>query len=446
MAETSSLALEPSPPADVPRLSDSPAPLIGFGVLVVLLFFGAFGVWAALSPLDGAVVGDGVVNVEGNRKTVADLEGGIVREVAVKEGAHVNAGDVLVLLDDQRLQAQVDIYHQQIAVDRATQARLAAELAGAETIAFPADLLSASEPYVKQAVASQTAAFEARRTDLTGAQQVLQRKIDDLEAQIAGQQGQQSAITAQLTSIATEQKDLKGLIDTGLTTRQRSLDLERSAASLEGDLATAVATIASDQQNIAENQQQITQLINDQRAQVASDLNDIQSKLLDLGPSLATAEAALARATIRSPYEGKVVNLRVFSTGAVIPPNGPVLDIVPDRSGLVVDTKIRVEDISDVKPGADAEIHFTDYTRMYVPIIRGKVITVSADRLTDDRTGAAYYLAQVVANPSDLANGPDISLYPGMSAQVMVTTRRRSALEYMVGPLFAAYDGAFRQN
>lgn len=428
------------------RPSDSPARLIAFGLAVVALFFGAFGFWAALSPLDGAVVGDGVVTVDGNRKTVADLEGGIVRSVAVREGAHVDIGDVLVQLDDQKLRAQVDLYRQQIAVAKATEARLSAEYSGATEISFPPELLAGTEPYQAQAVASQKAAFEARRTDLLGAQQVLLRKIDDLRAQIAGQEGQQDAITAQIKSIATEQATLKGLLDAGLTTSERSLDLERASASMEGDRSAAAAAIASAQQNIAEDEQQIAQLINDQRAQAASDLNDVRARLLDLGPSLATAEAELARSTIRSPYEGKVVNLRVFSTGAVIPPNGPVLDIVPDRSELVVDAKIRVEDIADVRPGADAELHFTDYTRMYVPMVRGKVVTVSADRLTDERTGAAYYMAQVVADPTDLARSRDISLYPGMPAQVMVTTRKRSALEYLVGPLFAAYDGAFRQN
>src|SRR5579871_167657 len=130
------------PAAEALRPSESPARLIVFGLVIIALFFGAFGIWAALSPLDGAVVGDGVVNVDGNRKTVADLEGGIVREVAVKEGAHVDVGDVLVQLDDQKLLAQVDIYAQQIAVARATEARLIAELGGAPQIDFPPDLLA----------------------------------------------------------------------------------------------------------------------------------------------------------------------------------------------------------------------------------------------------------------------------------------------------------------
>jgi len=145
-------------------------------------------------------------------------------------------------------------------------------------------------------------------------------------------------------------------------------------------------------------------------------LGDTESKLLDLGPSVANAQAVLARTIVRSPYSGKVVGLKVFSTGAVVAPGGTILDIVPDGTDLIVEAKIRVEDISDVHPGSDAEIHFTTYKKLYVPTLRATITTVSADRLTDERSGIAYYLAQLVVDPSDLARNGQISLYPGMPA------------------------------
>ena len=446
MADTAASPLQIAGSAEPARVSDSIKGTIRLGLLIVVLFFGVFGGWAALSPLDGAIVGEGVVTVEGNRKSVEHLEGGIVKQIKVREGDHVAAGDILVVLDDERLKAQVDIVTQQLVVARATEARLIAELDDQPAVKFPDDLAGGQQDFIKRAVASQTAEFDARHTALLGQQEVLQHRIDDLRQQIIGKQARQKSVEAQLASIREEEDSLRDLLGQGLTTRARMLDLERSAESLAADISDNLAAVASAEQNIAENQQQITQLVNDRRAQIAGDLNDVQSKLLDLGPNLSNAKASLARTIVRSPYEGKVVGLKVFSTGAVIAPGGTILDIVPDQTDLVVEAKIRVEDISDLRLGADAEIHFTTYKRMYVPTMRGKVTTVSADRLTDERTGVAYYVAQVVVDPADLTRNREISLYPGMPAQVMVTTKKRSALEYLVGPLFAAFDNAFRQD
>lgn len=429
-----------------PRLTDTMRGPVIVGLIIVIGFFGIAGGWAALSPLDGAVVGDGVVTVDGNRKTVQHLEGGIVRDILVHDGDQVKVGDILMHLDDRRLRSQVEIVSQQLVIARATEARLTAELGGAQAIAFPPDLVASSEDYVRRALLSQTQAFDARRTALLGNQSVLQHRIDDLQQQIEGKQQRQTALEAQLKSIADEQESLSGLIDQKLTTRTRTLDLERAAASVDADVSDNLAAIASAHQQIAETRQQSIQLVNDQRAQITGDLGDAEAKVLDLTPQLDAASATLARAVVYSPYEGRVVGMKVFSTGAVIPPGGAILDIVPDQTELVVTTKLNVQDIADVSPGASAELHFTSTKRMYVPMMRGKVQTISADRLTDDRTGLAYYQAQVVVDPQEVKQSTDIALYPGMPAQVMIVTKQRSALEYLLGPLFASLDGSFRQN
>jgi len=275
---------------------------------------------------------------------------------------------------------------------------------------------------------------------------VLVRRVEDLTSQIEAKRARQLASEEQLLSTTTERTSLEGLLQQGLTTRERLLQLDRAISSLKADIADSQTAITSAEENIAGIRQQIAQLSNDRRAEISSDLADVQSKILDLGPSLSNARGALERTTIRSPYEGKIVALQVFSTGAVVPPGGTILDIVPDQNALVVQARIRVEDISDLSIGAAAEVHLTTYKRLYVPTLKGKVATISADRLTDERTGAVYYMAQVVVDPEELAKQTEITLYPGMAAQVMVTTEKRTALEYLVGPLFSSFDGAFRQN
>ncbi|RYE58645.1 MAG: HlyD family type I secretion periplasmic adaptor subunit [Rhizobiaceae bacterium] len=435
-----------SAPTEVRVASDRIHGLVALGLAIVVMFFGVAGAWAALSPLDGAIVSEGIVKVEGNRKSVDQLEGGIVSRINVRDGDLVQVGDVLVELDRERLASQVDILRQQLTVAQATEARLSAELTGAQYITFPPELLRTDDSTARQALVSQRDEFEARRKALTGAESVLRIRIDNLWQQIEGKLSQEKLLNSQMDSLEAERESLKGLYTDGLTTRSRLLDLERSQTGILADIAEVQTSIASLKQSIVENEQQIEQLSNDRRAEVAGLLDQVRLTILDLGPSLANAQAALSRTVVRSPYAGRVVGLNVFSTGEVVPPGGTILEIVPIETRLIVEAKVRVEDIADLKIGAGAEIHFVSYAQLYVPMVEASVANVSADRLTDERTGAGYYLAQLVVDPTELAANPKIELYPGMPAQVMITTRRRSALEYLVGPLLASFDGALRQN
>jgi membrane fusion protein, epimerase transport system len=441
-AEMQSIAaLEPPPPAN----ASARGPII-VGILIILLFFGGFGAWAVLSPLNGAVVGEGVVSVEGNRKSVDHLEGGIVRELHVRDGDEVSVGDVLMVLDDGRPQAQVSILAQQVAVARATEARLLAERAGAAEVTFPDNLVASDLPYVSEAMASEREAFAARRESLLGSQEVLGHRIEDLNEQIAGQELRLASIDEQLTSMEGEKATLDALFAQGLSTNERVLQLERSITGLRSQRSDAATAIASARVNIAENEQQIRQLTYERRTQIATDLAAVQQRLLDLGPSLDTAEAALERVVVRSPYDGLVVGLSVFSVGEVVPAGATLLEIVPRQTSLVISTRFRVEDIADLQVGSAAEVHFTSMTRLYVPVLHGRVALISADRLTDDRTGVNYYRGEVVIDGAELAANPAVQLYPGMPATVMVTTQTRSALEYLLGPIVAAFDSAFRQG
>ena len=176
------------------------------------------------------------------------------------------------------------------------------------------------------------------------------------------------------------------------------------------------------------------------------ELRDIQSKRLDESSRLQNAVASLKRTVVRSPYSGTVVGLDVFSVGGVIRPGERILDVVPDATSLVVEAKITVQDISDVHPDMAAQVHFISYKQRVIPIIHGRVTEISADRLVDERTGTPYYVTEVAVDETDLAANPEIKLYPGMPATVMITTTERTALDYLVGPFVASFDKAFRQR
>jgi epimerase transport system membrane fusion protein len=433
-------------PARTEMPSDSAHGAVLAGWIILLVFFAGFGGWAVMAPLNGAVVGEAIVKVEGNRKSVQHLDGGVIKELRVEDGDHVKEGDILVVLDDTQLRAEFDILSQQYAMLKATEARLTAELANSDAVAFPAELTESTEPYVRTAIQAQQHEFESRRIALNGEEQILVYRISQLKEQITGNEAQEKAFGDQLASVFGEKESLADLVKQGLVTKPRILQLERTVAGLQGQVAEIRAATAAALQSIGEYSQQIAQVRKARTAEITKELSETQAKLLDVIPRLHNATVSLGRTEIRSPYAGEVVGLSVFSVGGVIGRGEKILDVVPDHTSLVVEAKVRVEDISDLRPGMAAEVHFTSYKQRTIPLIHGTVAQVSADRLTDERTGVSYYVVAVDVNKDDLAASPEIKLYPGMPATVMITTHERTALDYLVGPLVQSFDRAFREK
>jgi HlyD family type I secretion membrane fusion protein len=380
------MALKPEGP------SDSIRGVATTGWLVIVLFFGVLGTWAVTAPLNGAVVAAAVVKVDGNRKSVQHLDGGIVKELRIREGDKVKAGDVVVVLDESQARAEFEVLSQQAVVLRATEERLRAELTRATALTMPEDFRArAADAYIADIWKGQIHQFESRLAAIEGQRSVIKEKIAQLEHQIVGGDAQVKAYQSQLESTRKEIESILPLVSQGLIARPRFLQLERSAAGLEGQAADTLANIAKLRQAIAEQKQQTAQLDNDRMTEVTKDLRDTQAKLLEVIPRLMNAQAVLNRVHIRSPYAGRVVALNVFSVGGVIARGDKILDVVPDQDSLVIEAQIGVDDISDVHPNARAEVHLTAYKQRIVPIIHGDVVQVSADRLTDPKSGNPYY-------------------------------------------------------
>jgi HlyD family type I secretion membrane fusion protein len=422
--------------------SDSLAKYAAAGWITLALFFGVFGIWSLTAPLNGAVVAPAVVKVEGNRKSVQHLDGGIVKQLNVKEGDHVNAGDVLIVLDDTEARANYEVLDQQYKVLHATEARLTAEFNGESEFAPPLNV-PADEKGIWEAQRRQ---FQSEQAALDGQRRVLQEKIQQLNAQIAGDENQITAFKHESASVHQELATISPLVDKGLIAGTRRTQLQRTGYGLDGQIAETTADEARSRQAIAEQMQQIAQIENQHMTDVSKDLQDTQAKLLDVIPRLADAKAVLERTQIRSPYTGRVVGLNVFGVGSVIGKGEKILDIVPENDGLTVESRIAVEDISDVHPGMNAEVHLTAYKQRITPVINGKITDVSADRLTDERTGQPYYNVLVQVDQQELNKYPSIQLYPGMPAMVQIPTVHRTAFDYVVGPLTASFSNAFRQK
>jgi membrane fusion protein, epimerase transport system len=427
--------------------SDTARGPIVTGLVVLVAFFAGLGGWAAYAPLNGAVVAQAVVKVEGNRKSIQHLDGGIVKQLLVEEGQHVKAGQTVVVLDDTQARAMVLMLSQQYDVYRAEQARLVAERDGAAEVIFPSELEARrTNPDVRMLLDGQAKQFEIRRKALSGQTSVLQQRIQELQEQIKGSKAQRTAQMEQIVLINSELKDQLELLAKSLTVRSRVLELQRAAAALNGRSGEITGDISKSQQAIGEIELQIIQLQNDFMTDMAKDLRDVQAKILDVIPRLEAAQDVLNRTEIRSPYAGYVVGLNVFSTGGVIGRGEKIMDIVPTGNDLTVEAKVDVNDIHNLHPGMRAELHFTAYKQRVVPVIHGELIEVAADRLTDERTGVPYYTALVKVDEGELAQSKQVKLYPGMAVTVMVPTEERTALDYLLGPVMASFDQAFRQQ
>ena len=437
----------PNPMQQAPLPDESARGAIIAGLAVLVVFFFGLGGWAAFAPLNGAVVAPAVVKVEGNRKTIQHLDGGIVKELLVKEGDRVEPGQTVVALEDTQARAAVDVLSQQYDVLRAQEARLLAERDGAGTITFPDEPAARrGDPAVAKILDTETKQFDIRRTGLAGQISVWQKKLKQLEEQIRGSEAQQVAVKESLQIIAAQLKDQNFLLEKGLTQRPRVLELERTASGLRGQQGDIAGAIARAYQAIGEIELQMIQARNDRMTDVAKDLREAQAKVVDVAPRLQAARDVLDRTRIRTPYGGYVVDLSVFSVGGVIQRGDKVMDIVPSQNNLIAEANINVDDIHEVHPGMRAELHFTAYKQRVIPIIHGDVIDVSADRLTDKRTGTPYYTALVKVDEKELAASKEVVLTPGMAATAMIPTKERTALDYLLGPVVASFDRSFRQK
>ncbi len=435
------------PPRRTGGPSDSIKSVALAGWVIVVLFFGVFGAWAITAPLNGAVVANGFVKVEGNRKSIQHLDGGIVKELRVKESDRVNAGDVVVALDDSQARAEYEVLNQQFLVLRISEERLRVEYNRGTQINLPADLAHlADDPDVKSIWRAQIHQFESRLAAIEGQRKVIKEKIAQLESQIVGAEAQIKAYRLQFQSVQRELESLTSLVERGLIAKPRYLQLERSGTALEGQAADLMANVAKFKQGIAEQQQQIAQLDNDRMSEISKDLRDTQAKLLEIIPRRANAKAVLGRVEIRSPYAGRVVGLSVFAVGAVINRGDKIMDVVPDEETLIIEAQIAVEDISEVHPKMRADVHLTAYKQRITPVVQGSVLQISADRLTDNRTGNPYYVALIQVDEKELQTIPNAKLYPGMPATVMIPTVERTAFDYIVGPLAMSFNKAFRQR
>jgi HlyD family secretion protein len=417
------------------------------GVVVVALLTGGIGGWAATTQLAGAVIAAGSIVVDSDVKKVQHPTGGVVGELRVRDGDRVRAGDVVIRLDDTVTRANLAIVSKGLDELTARKARLEAERDGSEQIKFPNGLTSrGTDPEVAHVMSGEAKLFSLRRSARTGQKAQLKERIDQLDQEIRGDTVQQQAKTQEATLIDRELDGVKELWAKNLVQITRLTALEREKARLEGERAQLVAATAQAKGKIAEIQLQIIQIDQDLSSDVAKELREIEGKIGEFVERKVAAEDQLKRIEIRAPQDGIVFQLAVHTIGGVINAGEPIMLIVPQADNLMVEAKINPQDIDQVKLGENAVLRFTAFNMRTTPEITGKVMRISADTTTDQRTGQSYYLVRVSMPLAEISRLGDVRLVPGMPVEVFIQTGERTVISYLIKPLRDQLERAMKEK
>ncbi|WP_375267701.1 HlyD family type I secretion periplasmic adaptor subunit [Phenylobacterium sp.] len=432
--------------ASIERPSSDYRKVAAIGLAVVAITFGVFGIWAAFAPLGSAVIGHGTITVETNRKTIQHLEGGILRKILVREGDEVEAGQVLFELDPVQTTANVEIARNQLYTLLARGDRLVAERDGLRSVNFSPELVAQTDPAARQAMRDELLQFQERRSTLLGQVAILRARAEQYQEQIKGIDRQQAGMEEQIELIDEELEGLRELYEKQLVPRPRVLALERERAQIQSQIGRAIGERAQAEKAIGEARLQAEQIDKQFQEDVAKELADTKVRLAEIREKYTVARDVAERIRITSPVTGTAQNLRVFTEGAVIRPAEPLIDIVPEEGGFQIQAQFSPADVDNIHPGMDAELRFPSFHARNIPLIEGKIATVSRDRLVDEGSKTPYFLVTVDLREADLPESLRGQLVAGMPAEVVVPTGDRTLLQYLFDPLTKALRKSLREE
>lgn len=417
------------------------------GILVVGL-----GGWAAVANISGAVVAPGQVQVKGNSKRIQHREGGIIGKIEVKDGDRVNAGDLLIQLDDTLVRTNLAVIEKQLVEFTARETRLIAERDDLSDVTFPEWLSqlgandSADGRNALNAMRGEERLFVTRREMLTGQVAQLKERIQQFELQSEGLVSQRDAKDEEIQIIDAELESLQDLLDRGLVSKPRVLELQRNTTRLRGEHGALISEIAVAKGRISETRLTIIQTAQDRQEEVLSQLREVQAEIVRLTEQRIAARDQLRRIDIRAPQNGIVHELAFHTIGGVIQPGETILNVVPDGFDLIVEARVTPTDRDQTAAGQAAVVTFSAFSQRTTPQMHGTVETISADLTVDEATGASYFSAQIALNEGEKERLGDLELVPGMPAETFIQTQKRTVLSFLLKPLSDNLRRAFREE
>lgn len=421
------------------------------GFALILLVFGVFGGWAATAQLSGAVIAPGLIVVESRVKKVQHSTGGIVGELLVREGDTVEAGQIVMRLDDTLTRATLGAIRAQLDGLLAREARLLAEQEGAATINFPADLLARrDETVVATALRGEQKLLESRAEGRRSLHSQLRERIVQTGAEIQGLMAQQASKEDEIKLISDELVGVTELWDKQLISISRITLLQRDKVRLEGLRGQNVSDIARARARISETELQAIQSNQDFLNEILKDLREAQGRIADLRERFIAAQDQLRRVDIRAPQTGLIHQLSVHTVGGVVGPGETVMQIVPRADELVVEAKVSPQDIDQISIGTSANLHIHAGNQRTAPDIGARVTMISADLTREQgpggQAGPSYFLVRMSIDPDVAQKLGDLRIIPGMMVDAFIQTYARTPLQYLLKPLQEHMSRTFRER
>ncbi|WP_170605453.1 HlyD family type I secretion periplasmic adaptor subunit [Ruegeria arenilitoris] len=418
---------------------------VGLAALVILVL--GLGLWSVRTELAGAIISQGVVEVQSNRQVVEHPDGGVVGEIFVRDGDSVARGDMLLRLDGTFLASEMTIVESQLFELLARMVRLEAERDGSDAAGLTERMkeLQAREGISPELLAGQERLFAARLNTLAQQTEQLGKQKIQIQNEIEGIQSQLVSLRTQVDLIKNELEDQEGLLKRGLTQASRVSALQREEASLLGEIGRLESAVARLQGEISSTEIRIVELKATRREEAITQLRDVQARVVELAERRLSLSERMSRLDIRSPVAGTVYDSQVFALQSVIQPGEPMMYVVPQDTPLLVAARVDALHVDQLHRGQEVALRFPAFNQRETPELNGQVINVSADTYTDESTGFTFYRAEVVPDDGQLELLAGQELLPGMPVEAMIKTDERTPLSYLVKPLADYFYRAFRE-
>ncbi len=436
VAEEKEIVIENAPVDSSSRVETDETTHTRLGWWIVLAGFGGFILWASFAPLDKGVPISGTVTVASHLQAVQHQTGGIIDSIMVKEGEHVKVGQILVRMNDIQIKAQAEITRIQLYTARAMEARLLAERDSKNEITFPVELLSLqSDTRVANSIIIQNQLFTSRKLALHHEIAALDENTAGLKVQLRGLEASRASKNQQLKFLEEQLVNLRDLAKDGFVPRNRLLDLERTYTQLTGEISSDIGNIGRIQRQIAELEQRRIQRQQEHQKEVREKLSDIQREADALNSRLSGQDFELANVLVKAPVGGIVVGMNVFTEGGIIGSGFKLMDIVPSDDMLVITGEVPVHLIDRVHVDLPVDLIFPALNQKKTPNIPGIVTQVSADRLTDERSGLPFYTIKATVTPEGMKQLSDQQIRAGMPVEIFIKTGERSLMSYLFKPI-----------
>ncbi|TMM54783.1 HlyD family type I secretion periplasmic adaptor subunit [Sulfitobacter sabulilitoris] len=432
--------------ADVPR---SVTRHVTFGLVLILVAFGGFGLWAFKAPLAAAVITPGSFVATGKNKVVQHLEGGIIKEILVSEGDKVSAGQPIVLLDETSAMAnERELFLRQVRLE-AIEARLLAQYERKPRPDFPRHLLDLRSDFEVAAILDgQTVAFNSDRQGLENDTALILQNIEALKVRSIGYDRQLSAVQMQNEILKEDMASKQTLLDKGLVRRTEVNALRRALAETEGQMGRIDAEMREIEEISKKYTAQIEQTNSEYRNAALDELQVVQAELDGIREQMRKAHNILQRVEVLAPVSGTVVRLYYHTSGGVIESGKAIAEILPADEPLIIEVQVPRNEIDSVQQGLPATVRLIALNQRTTPVLQGQVFYVSADAIVDSSQDRPQeiYIARISVAPDEMGRVRGFSPTPGMPVEIMIQTEERTFFQYLTKPITDSMTRAFREQ